>query len=401
MNIHELIGELREPAASKIVLVVADGLGGLPLEPGGKTELETARTPNLDRCVREGVCGLSVPVLPGITPGSGPGHLGLFGYDPLQYRIGRGILEALGIHFQVGPQDVAARGNFCTLDASGKITDRRAGRPTTERCVEMVQKMRSSRIPGVEIFVEPVKEHRFVVVFRADGLGDGVNDTDPQATGVPALPAHGHDEPSIKTAALVNQFVAHVGKLLKDEAPTNGVTLRGFARYPKIGTMEQVYGLKAAALAIYPMYKGLARLVGMDVLDAGSTLNDQVATLKKVWGKYDFFFLHYKYTDSTGEDGNFPAKVDMIEKLDAVIPHIVELEPDVFIVTGDHSTPSKMRSHSFHPVPTLLRAANCRTDAVAEFSESACLQGGLGRFEAKHLMLLAMAHAGRLSKYGA
>ncbi len=401
MNIHELIADLREPAATKIVLLVADGLGGLPLEPGGKTELETARTPNLDQCAKTGVCGLSTPVLPGITPGSGPGHLGLFGYDPLEYRIGRGILEALGINFQVGAKDVAVRGNFCTLDATGKISDRRAGRPTTERCIAMVQKMRSIRIPGVEVFVEPVKEHRFVVVFRGEGLGDHVNDTDPQALGVPPLIAHGHDEASSKTASVVNEFVLQACKVLASEAPTNGATLRGFARYPKIGTMQEVYGLKSAALAVYPMYKGLARLVGMDVLDAGQTLNDQVATLKKVWGQYDFFFMHYKYTDSTGEDGNFPAKVDMIEKLDAVIPNILELKPDVFIVTGDHSTPSKMRSHSFHPVPTLLKADLCRPDKVTEFNESACLFGGLGHFEAKHLMLLAMAHAGRLGKYGA
>jgi 2,3-bisphosphoglycerate-independent phosphoglycerate mutase len=401
MNIHELIAELREPAATKIVLLVADGLGGLPLEPGGKTELETARTPNLDRCATEGVCGLSVPVLPGITPGSGPGHLGLFGYDPLEYRIGRGILEALGINFQVGAKDVAVRGNFCTLDAAGKITDRRAGRPTTDRCVAMVQKMRSIKVPGAEVFVEPVKEHRFVVVFRGEGLGDGVNDTDPQATGVPPLPAQGHDSHSQATAKVVNEFVKQARELLKGDAPTNGVTLRGFARYPKIGTMQEVYGLKSAALAVYPMYRGLARLVGMDVLDAGATLSDQLATLKKSWGQYDFFFIHFKYSDSTGEDGNFPAKVEMIEKLDAEVPKILELKPDVFIVTGDHSTPSKMRSHSWHPVPVLLRAANCRTDEVTRFSESACLRGGLGQFEAKYLMLQAMAHAGRLGKYGA
>jgi len=401
MNIHELIGELKEVGTSKIVLLVADGIGGLPLEPGGKTELETARTPNLDKCAREGVCGLSIPVLPGITPGSGPGHLGLFGYDPLQYRIGRGILEALGINFQVGSKDVAVRGNFCTLDAAGKISDRRAGRPTTERCVATVEKMRSIKIPGVEIFVEPVKEHRFVVVFRGEGLGDAVNDTDPQVIGVTPLVAKGGDPASAKTAEVVNNFVAQAGKVLAADAPTNGVTLRGFAKYPKIGTMQQVYGLKSAALAIYPMYKGLARLVGMDVLDAGQTLNDQMTLLKKVWDKYDFFFLHYKYTDSTGEDGNFPAKVDMIEKLDAAIPAVMELKPDVFIVTGDHSTPSKMRSHSWHPVPTLIHAAMARTDAVTEFSESACLSGGLGQFQAMHLMLLAMAHAGRLGKYGA
>jgi len=401
MHTHDLIRELREANGSKIVLVVADGLGGLPLTPGGKTELETAVRPNLDAAARDGVVGLSVPVLPGITPGSGPGHLGLFGYDPLEHRIGRGILEALGIGFAVGPNDVCIRGNFCTLDAEGKISDRRAGRPTTERCIEVVNKLRSITVPGVEVFVEPVKEHRFVLVFRGDGLGDAVNDTDPQAVGVPPLAPNGNDAASRRTAEVVSQFIAKASAVLKTESPTNGLTLRGFAKQPKIATMQELYGLRSAAIAVYPMYKGLARLVGMDVLDAGQTLNDQVERLAKVWGDYDFFFLHYKYTDSTGEDGNFPAKVQMIEKFDAAIPAMRALKPDVFIVTGDHSTPSKMKSHSWHPVPTLLVADTCRTDAVTEFSESSCLFGGLGRFEAKHLMLLAMAHAGRLGKYGA
>jgi 2,3-bisphosphoglycerate-independent phosphoglycerate mutase len=400
MNIHELVAELREDNGSKIVLLVADGLGGLPLQPGGKTELETAKTPNLDACARDGVCGLSLPVLPGITPGSGPGHLGLFGYDPLEYRIGRGILEALGINFSVGAKDVAIRGNFVTLE-NGLIKDRRAGRPTTDRCKAMVAKMRQVKIPGVEVFVEPVKEHRFVAVFRGDGLGDKVNDTDPQAVGVAPLKAEGADEASKKTAAVANEFVSQVDRILKDDAPTNGCTLRGFARYPKIQTMKEVYGLRSAAIAVYPMYKGLARLVGMDVLDAGDTLESQVATLKRVWNDHDFFFMHFKYTDSTGEDGAFDKKVQMIEKLDAAIPGILELKPDVLIVTGDHSTPSKMKSHSFHPVPTLLRAAVARTDDVTEFGEQACVRGGLGRFEAKHLMLLAMAHAQRFGKYGA
>jgi 2,3-bisphosphoglycerate-independent phosphoglycerate mutase len=400
MNIHDLVAELCEENSSKIVLLVADGLGGLPLQPGGKTELETARTPNLDACVRDGVCGLSVPVLPGITPGSGPGHLALFGYDPLEYRIGRGILEALGINFKVGAKDVAVRGNFVTLE-NGIIKDRRAGRPSTDRCKAMVEKMRQVKIPGVEVFVEPVKEHRFVTVFRGDGLGDHVNDTDPQAVGVAPHKAVGADEASGKTAGIVNEFVAQVTRILKDDAPTNGCTLRGFARYPKIATMKEVYGLRSAAIAVYPMYKGLARLVGMDVLDAGDTIESQVATLKRVWNDHDFFFLHFKYTDSTGEDGTFDKKVQMIEKLDAAIPGIVDLKPDVFIVTGDHSTPSKMKSHSFHPVPTLLLAATARTDAVTQFGEESCLRGGLGRFQAKHLMLLAMAHASRFGKYGA
>src|ERR1051326_1103523 len=274
MNTHDLIGELREPSDSKIVLLVADGLGGLPMEPGGKTELESARTPNLDACAREGVCGLSIPVLPGITPGSGPGHLALFGYDPLEYQIGRGILEALGINFPVGPKDVAARGNFCSVDNAGTITDRRAGRPTTERCVSMCQKLQQIRVPGVELFVEPVREHRFVLVVRGDDLGDRVNDTDPQQTGHKLLEAKGVDPASQRTAQAVNRFVAEATKVLEDDAPTNMVTLRGFARYPKIATMQEVYGLRAAAIAVYPMYRGLARLVGMDVLDAGATLTD-------------------------------------------------------------------------------------------------------------------------------
>ncbi len=401
MNLHELMCDLNENNGSKIVLVVADGLGGLPLELGGKTELETARTPNLDAIVREGVCGLSIPVLPGITPGSGPGHLGLFGYDPLEYKIGRGILEALGINFQVGPRDVAVRGNFCTVNAEGLITDRRAGRPSTERCVEMCKKMQTIKVPGVEVFVEPVREHRFVVVFRGDQLGDLVNDTDPQALNVPPLFAVGEDAHSLNTAKAINTFIVEAGKLLKNDAPTNMVTLRGFARYPKIATMKDIYGLRAACIAVYPMYKGLARLVGMDILDAGATLADQIDMLKKSWQSYDFFFLHYKYTDSTGEDGNFDGKVAKIEALDAEIPRIRALNPDVLLVTGDHSTPAKLKSHSWHPVPTVLCAKTVRPDGAVEFGESFCLRGGLGQVEAKYLMSLAMAHAGRLGKYGA
>jgi 2,3-bisphosphoglycerate-independent phosphoglycerate mutase len=401
MNIHNLVRELREPSKSKIVLLVADGLGGLPWEAGGKTELETAATPNLDAAARDGVTGLSIPVLPGITPGSGPGHLGLFGYDPLEYRIGRGILEALGINFAVTSSDVAIRGNFCTLGTDGKITDRRAGRPTNEKNKAAVERLRTIRVPGVELFVEPVKEHRFVLVIRGEGLGDAVNDTDPQAVGVVPLKAEGKDAAGAKTAEIVNKFVAEATKVLAPEAPVNGVTLRGFATYPKIAKFEEVYGLKAAAIAVYPMYKGLARLVGMDILDPGTTLQGQVDTMTKVWKDYDFFFMHYKYTDSTGEDGNFPAKVQMIEKLDEVVPAIRALKPDVFIVTGDHSTPSKMKSHSWHPVPTLLVSDVCRSDEVTHFNERSCLRGGLGQFQAMHLMLLAMANAGRLGKYGA
>jgi 2,3-bisphosphoglycerate-independent phosphoglycerate mutase len=401
MKHHDLIRSLKESASTKIVLLVADGLGGLPLEHQGRTELESAHTPNLDALAREGSCGLSVPVLPGITPGSGPGHLALFGYDPLEFSVGRGILEALGINFPVGPQDVAARGNFCTVNENGEIIDRRAGRPTTERCLALCQKLSQIRLPEVELFVEPVREHRFVLVLRGEGLGDAVNDTDPQQTGLPPLAASGSDEASARTARIVNAFVAQAAQLLKDEAPTNMITLRGFARYPAIEDIHSLYGIKAAALAVYPMYKGLARLVGMDVVEAGSTLDDQIETLRQLWADYDFFFLHYKYTDSTGEDGNFAAKVQMIERLDAVIPRIRALGPEVLIVTGDHSTPSKLRSHSWHPVPVVLWSPTCRPDGLEKFGERSCRLGGLGQIPAKYLMTLALAHAGRLAKFGA
>jgi len=276
MNTHDLIRELREPAKTKIVLLVADGLGGLPISRGGKTELETAKTPHLDAAAHDGVCGLSLPVLPGITPGSGPGHLGLFGYDPLEYRIGRGILEALGINFAVTSRDVAVRGNFCTLGVDGHIVDRRAGRPTNEKNKAAVEMLRTIKVPGVELFVEPVKEHRFVLVIRGDGLGDQVTDTDPQQVGLPPLtadwnrPATGDDPASARTAAIVNQFVAEAVRVLAFEGATNGITLRGFATYPKIATFDDVYGLKAAAIAVYPMYKGLARLVGVRRGDSAS-----------------------------------------------------------------------------------------------------------------------------------
>ena len=401
MNHHDLLRELQLKNNSKIVLLVADGLGGLPVTPGGQTELETAKTPNLDALATRGVLGLSTPVLPGITPGSGPGHLGLFGYDPLEFRIGRGVLEALGIDFDLGPDDVAIRGNFCTVDASGKITDRRAGRIASDIGKKLCEKLDKIEIPGVEIFVRPVKEYRLVIVIRGKGLGGSVNDTDPQKTGVAPLEPQGRDAASQKTAEIAKQFLAKAKEVLKDDHPANFFTLRGIDKRPAIPTFEEVYGLKAGAIAVYPMYRGLARLVNMQVLDAGQTLADQCSRLEQAWNDFDFFFMHYKYTDSTGEDGNFAAKVERIEQLDAAIPRIAALQPDVLVVTGDHSTPSKLKSHSWHPVPTLLVADSCRPDVCTRFGEASCLQGGLGQFQAKYLMTLAMAHAGRLEKYGA
>ena len=347
-------------------MLVADGLGGLPLELGGKTELETARTPNLDACVREGVCGLSIPVLPGITPGSGPGHLGLFGYDPLEYRIGRGILEALGINFQVGPRDVAVRGNFCTVDDSGMITDRRAGRPTTERCVAMCQKLQTIKVPGVEVFVEPVREHRFVVVFRGDNLGDP--STTPIRKRSALAPLHGEGERRALAEHRQGRQRTSSPRPARCSRTTPRPTWSRCAASPAIRRStpcRRSTACKPACIAVYPMYKGLARLVGMDIARRRrARWPSRSRRCRKLWASYDFFFLHYKYTDSTGEDGNFAAKVEMIERLDAEIPKIRGLNPDVLIVTGDHSTPSKLQSHSWHPVPTLLWAKTCRPDGV-------------------------------------
>jgi 2,3-bisphosphoglycerate-independent phosphoglycerate mutase len=401
MDIHTLTRELHVKNSSKIVMYVGDGLGGLPQEPGGLTELETAKTPNLDALATRGVCGSSIPVYPGIAPGSGPGHLGLFGYDPVKFLIGRGALEATGIGFELHEGDVAIRCNFCTLDGAGNISDRRAGRIATEESAPLAVKLREVKIPGVEVFVEPVKEHRFVVVFRGKGLGGHMHDTDPQRTGVPPLDPTPSNPDSAKTAEVAREFVKQACALLKGQTKANGLTLRGVSGKPNLPSYEEVYGLKAAAIAVYPMYKGLARLVGMDIVGKAQTLDEQMTALEQNWSKYDFFFIHFKYTDSSGEDGNFAAKVKRTEEFDAAVPRIVALKPDVLIITGDHSTPSMLASHSWHPVPTLLVAKNCRTDSCQKFGETECLRGGLGQFKAKYLMSLALANAGRLGKYGA
>lgn len=401
MNTHTLIRDLLVKNDSKIVMLVADGLGGLPMEPGGKTELETANTPNLDSLAGKGVQGASIPVAPGISPGSGPGHLGLFGYDPVKYLIGRGALEATGIGFELQPGDVAIRCNFCTLDADGNIADRRAGRIPTEQSTPLAIKLREVSVPDVEIFVEPVKEHRFVVVLRGSGLGGNVRDTDPQATGVPPLDPVAGDVASQRTEAVAKQFLEQARKILADQPQANFHTMRGFAAKPDLPSYEEVYGLKAAAIAVYPMYKGLARLVGMQIVGAAQTLEEQIELLEQHWSDYDFFFVHFKYTDSTGEDGDFSGKVGRTEQFDAIIPRVEDLGPTVTIVTGDHSTPSFLRSHSWHPVPTLLVSDCCRPDGLQAFNEGTCFRGGLGQFEAKHLMTLALANAGRLAKFGA
>lgn len=386
---------------SKIVLLIMDGLGGLPMEPGGPTELEHARTPNLDALAARSSLGGTEPVAAGITPGSGPGHLGLFGYDPLQFKVGRGALEALGIDFALEKTDVAARGNFCTLDVKGNVTDRRAGRPSDEVCKEVSAAIDGIEVNGVRCIVRPVREHRFVLVMRGNDLSDKLTETDPQETGVPPLRVEPLDPAAKRTAELMNAFIMEAAKRLEKRTPTNGVLLRGFAKHPDIPDLADIYQLNPAAIAVYPMYRGLAKLAGMKILDAGKTLADQISALRKNWANHDFFFIHYKYTDSRGEDGNFLGKAEAIEQVDAVIPEILALNPDVFVVTGDHSTPAKLKMHSWHPVPILLHSQYCRTENEPGFNETRCVRGHLGCIRHIDILPLAMANALKFEKFGA
>jgi 2,3-bisphosphoglycerate-independent phosphoglycerate mutase len=399
----DYIPPLLNKSDSKIVLLVMDGLGGLPMEAGGYTELETAKTPVMDKLAAEGILGQTNPIAPGITPGSGPAHLALFGYDPLVYAIGRGVLSAAGIGVHVGAGDVAARANFCSLDSDGNITDRRAGRIPNEVSIPIIEKLKSVQIPGVTVEVNLVKEYRFSVVMRGEGLSAALKDTDPQVTGVPPFPVKATQPVAEKTAQLFNQWIAEARKVLVDEPKANGFTLRGFATDPGLQTYADAYGLKAACVAVYPMYRGVSRLVGMDVIEfEGEYPEHEFAAVKDIWNDYDFFFVHIKKTDSTGEDGNFDGKVHVIESVDQALPKLLELEPDVLIITGDHSTPAKMKSHSWHPVPFLLWAPETAiSDNQTSFGERACQAGGLGTFPALDTMSLALAHANRINKYGA
>jgi len=397
----ELIKGISTLSTTKIVLLVIYGLGGPPSPKTGKTELETADTPNLDQLATKGICGLIDPVSPGITPGSTPGHLALFGYDPVSFNIGRGVVEAMGIDFDLEPGDIAARGNFCTVDGAGLVTDRRAGRISTEKCTELCQLLDGLVLEGVRLFVCPVREHRFVVVFRGEGLAPEVSDSDPQQAGVAPRAIVALNPQADMMAAIANKFVAQAKIVLAKHHPANMVLLRGFSRRPHFPTMSEVYKLKPAAIAGYPMYRGLAKLVGMQVLETGASIMEEFATLRQNYADYDFFFLHIKGTDSAGEDGDFDRKVRIIEEVDNALPGLTSLEPDVIVVTGDHSTPALLKGHSWHPVPILLYSKWCRPDRVGEFSESACIFGGLGRFPATQIMSLAMANALKLSKFGA
>jgi 2,3-bisphosphoglycerate-independent phosphoglycerate mutase len=401
MTNMDLIKDISITSPAKIVMLVIDGLGGLPDPQTGRTELEAASIPNLDALAAGGICGMADPVAPGITPGSGPGHLALFGYDPVGSNIGRGVLEAVGIDIELQPGDVAARGNFCTVDKKGIITDRRAGRISSDKCAELCKVLDGMSIDGVTIMVYPVREHRFVVVFRGANLQTELTESDPSQTGVAPLVIKPEHAMAKRTADIVNKFIAQAKSKLTEYQPANMILLRGFAKKPRFPTMQEIYRLNPLAIAVYPMYRGLARLVGMGVADTGTTVEEEFATLKQNYAKYDFFFLHVKWTDSAGEDGDFARKVKVLEQVDAALPILTGLKPDVLVVTGDHSTPAVLKGHSWHTVPVLLCSRYCRTDPVQTFSESAFLAGGLGRIHSTDIMPLAMANAQKLTKFGA
>ncbi|MFH1583681.1 MAG: 2,3-bisphosphoglycerate-independent phosphoglycerate mutase [Actinomycetota bacterium] len=400
---EKIIDSLIKAEKSKIILVVIDGVGGLAL-PGGKgTELQIANTPNLDALATESSCGLLEPIGAGITPGSGPAHLALFGYDPIKNNMGRGILSALGTGFNLTSDDVAARVNFATVDEKGRVLDRRAGRIKTELNKKLCEKiLKNIKLdPSIKFFLYPEKDYRAVLILRGDDLWGDLVDTDPQKIGVVPLQPKATNTRSKKTAKIVSDFISQVRIILADEKLANMILLRGFDKYIPFKSIKERYSLKALAIAEYPMYKGMAKLLGMEIAKNISGLDSQIEALKKNYDKYDFFFFHIKKTDSFGEDGDFDAKVKEIEKVDAMIPKIVELNPDVLVVTSDHSTPALLRYHSWHPVPVVIKSIYARKDSVTKFDEISCANGILGLKPTTDLMPLALACANRLKKFGA
>jgi len=407
MNLDTLYSELTLKTNAKLALLVMDGLGDLATKAQSYlTPLEAACTPNLDALSKDSAQGRMIPAAPGITPGSGPGHLGLFGYDPIEFQVGRGVIEALGLGMELKSGDVAARANFCTLDAKGIVTDRRAGRIATEVCEKLCAKLAAKikKIGDTEVLIRAGKEHRFVVVFRGQGLEGPLTDADPNREGFAVPTVHPRDEANAgqkKMAGLIAEFYKAALPILAGEKPANGFLMRGIAHQPHIPLFEERYKLKPACLAVYPMYKGLAQLVGMKKIEGPQTIAEQFERYLAEYDKYDFFFIHYKYTDKAGEDGNFAAKKKAIEDFDAALPILLKKKPDVIVVTGDHSTPVAMKGHSWHPQPILLNSAVSGSDKLDRFTETGANLGSLGVFEAKFLIRLMQANAKMFDKFGA
>ena len=407
MNLDTLYSELTLKTKAKVVLLVLDGLGDIAVrENGYMTPLEAAVTPNLDAIAKTGAQGRMIPVAPGITPGSGPGHLALFGYDPLEFQVGRGVIEALGLGIELQAGDVAARANFCTLDANGIVTDRRAGRIETEVCEKLCELLASKikKIGDTKVIIKAGKGHRFVVIFRGEGLEGPLTDADPHHEGAPipeVEPVDAKSAKAAKAAMLIKEFYKLALPLIASKKPANGFLMRGIAHQPHIPTFQERYLLKPACIAVYPMYKGLAQLVGMAKLEGPQTIAEQFERFNKEYDNYDYFFIHYKYTDMYGEDGNFAAKKKAIEDLDAALPILLKKKIDVLAITGDHSTPCPVKGHSWHPQPVLLTSKISGWDKLDRFTETGANTGSLGIFEAKYLMRLMQANAMMFDKFGA
>jgi 2,3-bisphosphoglycerate-independent phosphoglycerate mutase len=407
MNLDALYSKLLVKTNAKLVLVVLDGLGDLATGgPDSSTPLEAAMTPNLDALTQNAAQGRMIPVAPGITPGSGPGHLGLFGYDPLEFEVGRGVIEALGLGLELKPGDVCARANFCTLDPKGIVIDRRAGRIATGICEELcaILSKKIKKIGDTEVIIKAGKEHRFVVILRGKGLEGPLTDSDPNREGLPIAsvkPTSAKSAKQRKAARRVADFYRAALPLIARKKPANGFLLRGIAHQPAIPTFEDRYGLRAAAIAVYPMYKGLAQLVGMTRIEGPQTIAEQFERYVAEYDRYDYFFIHYKYTDKAGEDGDFDAKRKAIEDFDAALPILLQRKPDVLAITGDHSTPVAVKGHSWHPQPVLLTSAYSGSDKLDRFTETGANLGSLGVFEAKYLIRLMQANAKMFDKFGA
>ena len=407
MKLDELYSELTLKTPAKLALIVLDGLGDIATkEQNYLTPLEAAHTPNLDALAKNSAQGRMIPVAPGITPGSGPGHLALFGYDPIEFQVGRGVIEALGLGIELKPGDVCARANFATLDAKGMVTDRRAGRIPTETCEKLVALLvaKIKKIGETQVIIKAGKEHRFVVVFRGKGLEGPLTDADPNREGftIPAVkPRDAKNAKQKKMAKLIAEFYKKALPILAKEKPANGFLMRGIAHQPKIPLFETRYKMKPVAIAVYPMYKGLSQLVGMVKVEGPQSIKEQFERYLADYDKYDFFFIHYKYTDKAGEDGNFAAKKKAIEDFDAALPILLKKKPDVLAITGDHSTPCSMKGHSWHPQPVLLHSATSGSDKLERFTDTGANSGSLGVFEAKYLMRLMQANAKAFDKYGA
>jgi 2,3-bisphosphoglycerate-independent phosphoglycerate mutase len=401
LTADSVVTEMARPDGRKAMLLVMDGLGGYRTVERG-SELTEARTPNLDRLAGEGSLGLHDPVTRGITPGSGAGHLGLFGYDPLAYEIGRGALSAAGIGFELRPGDVAARVNFANLAGDNTIADRRAGRLPTEEAAAICDLLaREVHLDRAELFILPEREHRGLLVLRGDGLSPDLADTDPQREGVAPLDPEAQSPEAKRTADLVRSFLDQARSLLAGRERGNFLLLRGFDTHKELPSFPDRYRVKALAIAAYPMYVGISRLLGFETHQVDGAAPEEVDALAELLPAHDFVFMHVKKPDSAGEDGDFPRKVAAIEEVDALVPRILDAGVEVLAVTGDHATPAQMAAHSWHPVPVLLWGGTAAADGLPAFDEVNCRQGSLGRFEAKHLMPQLLAAAGRLAKYGA